>query len=192
MCIRDSPEDNVLLTLQYYATGSFIRVGGDFHGIHVSTAGKIVKDVSEALAALRPDFIFMPESEIEIKQIRQEFYNIAKFPSCIGALDCSHIRIRSPGGADPEIYCNGKNFFSINVQTISDAMLCIQNIVARRPGCSHDTTIFKNSAIKRQFDSGKFKDNVLVGDSGYPALKYLITPMLNPVTEVDNLFNESQ
>jgi len=187
-----SPEDKVLLMLRYYATGSFVRVDGDFVGIHVSTAGKIVKDVSEALAELRADFIYMPESEAERKQIRQEFYNIAKFPACIGAMDCTHIKIRSPGGDHPEIFRNRKGFFSINVQTISDAKLRIQNIVARWPGSSHDTTIFKNSVIKQQFDSAKFGDCVLVGDGGYPIMKYLLTPMLNPVTEVENLFNESQ
>lgn len=169
-----------------------MRVCGDFVGVHVSTAGKIIKDVSEALAALRPHFIYMPESEADMKKIRQEFYNIAKFPKCIGAIDCTHIKIRSPGGKEPEIFRNRKNFFSINVQTISDAKLRIQNIVARWPGSSHDSNIFRNSCIKRKFDEGKFQDNVIVGDSGYGIQRYLITPILNPSSPVEQLFNESQ
>lgn len=54
---------------------------------------KIVKQVLEALAALRPQFIYMPKNIGESRKIQQKFFNIAKFPSCIGAMDCTHIKI---------------------------------------------------------------------------------------------------
>lgn len=38
----------------------------------------------------------------------------------------------------------------------------------------------------------EFKDCVLVADSGYPMQSYMITPMLNPITNIENTFNESQ
>lgn len=160
------------MTLRYYATGSFIA---DFAGIHKTTGGKIIRDVSEALASLRPDFIKFPSNDVEIRQVKQDFFNIAKFPSCISALDCTHIKIRSPGGNDAEIFRNRKQFFSINVQTICDAHLNIQNIVARWPGSSHDANIFRNSAIKQRFDNKEFKDCVLLADSGYPMQSYHYT-----------------
>lgn len=161
-------------------------------GVHVSTAGKIIKEVSEAIARLRPYFVYMPETDAEIRQIRQEFFNIARFPTCIGALDCTHVKIRSPGATEPEIFRNRKGYFSINVQIISDAKLRIQNIVARWPGSSHDSNILKASSIKREFDNGKFKNNVLVADSGYAVQKHIITPLANPTTKAEKLFNESQ
>ncbi|GLV46575.1 uncharacterized protein CBL_20880, partial [Carabus blaptoides fortunei] len=43
-----------------------------------------------------------------------------------------------------------------------------------------------------RFESGEMGNNVLVGDSGYPIKKYLITPLLNPQTPPEHLFNESQ
>lgn len=53
----------MLLTLRYYATRSFVAACGDFSGVHESTAGKIIKRVSEAIASLRTEFIHMPETE---------------------------------------------------------------------------------------------------------------------------------
>ncbi|XP_065205515.1 putative nuclease HARBI1 [Planococcus citri] len=187
-----TPEQKVLLTLRYYATGSFEDAFAEFAGVHESTVEKIIKLVSEAIAELRPQFIYMPESDADITQIRQEFYNIAKFPRCIGALDCTHIKIRSPGGKEPEIFKNRNNYFSINVQTISDTKLRIQNIVARWPGSSLDSHILKCSRIRQHFESGKFKNNVLVADSGYGIQKYIITPLQDPKTAAEVLFNESQ
>lgn len=126
-----SAEHKVLLTLRYYATGSMLIVCGDFMGIHKSTASRIVKLVSHTIALLRPQFIKFPNNENDIKKTKQDFYNIAKFPMVIGALDCTHVKIKSPGGDTAEAYRNRKNFFSINVQIICDANLRIQDIVAR-------------------------------------------------------------
>ena len=127
----------------------------------------------------------------EMQRVRQDFYNIVKFSRCIGAIDCTHIRITSRDGDQAEIYRNRKNFFSLNVQTICDAKLRIQNIVVRWPGSCHDSTIFNHSVTKRRFDNDEFRDSVIVGDSGYAIKKYLITPLLNTETDAEKVFNES-
>jgi len=75
------------MTLRYYATGSFIATCADFAGIHKTTGGKIIIEVSKVLSGLRPDFINFPTTDEEIRQVKQDFFNIAKFPSCIGAID---------------------------------------------------------------------------------------------------------
>lgn len=124
--------------------------------------------------------------------MKQGFYNIAKFPRCIGALDCTHVKILSPGGEDDEIYRNRKNYFSINVQTICNSQLMIRSIVARWPGSTHDSMILHHSLIKKRLDAGEFGDGVIVTDSGYAIEGRIIIPMLNPVTEAENVFNESQ
>lgn len=180
-----SPEDKVLLTLRYYATGSMLIVCGDFIGIHKSTASRIVKLVSHNIAILRPQFVNFPNNENDLKKIKQDFYNIAKFPMVIGALDCTHVKIKSPGGDNAEVFRNRKNFFSINVQTICDANLKIQDIVARWPGSSHDSTIFNNSEIRRKLEIGEMRDCVLVADSGYAQRNYVMTLVGNPNTVID-------
>lgn len=39
----------------------------------------------------------MPDRAAEINTIQNQFYNIAKFPRVIGAIDCTHIKIQNPG-----------------------------------------------------------------------------------------------
>lgn len=73
---------------------------------------------------------------------------------------------------------------------MSDAKLKIQNIVARWPGSAHDSTIFENSRIKALMETS-FPDCFIVGDSGYPVENYLMTPLSNPITAAEILYNES-
>ncbi|KAJ3641886.1 hypothetical protein Zmor_028356 [Zophobas morio] len=186
-----SAENQVLLTLRFLATGSFLSVAGDFCGVHKSTASRTVKRVTVALANLRHRYIKMPQTYEEILTCRQQFFNIARFPRCIGAIDCSHVKIQSPGGDSAEIFRNRKQFFSLNVQTVSDTNLKILDIVSRWPGSAHDAHIFRNSALCARFEMGQFRDSVLVGDSGYPVKKYLVTPLLNINSNAENLYNES-
>lgn len=169
----------LFVALRFYATGSFLQVVADFAGIGKATACRIVHKVSRAIAQLHVIFIKMPSAHEEMIANSAEFYNIARFPKCIGALDCTHIRILSPGGPEPEVYRNLKFFFSFNVKAVCDGKCKIQNIVCRWPGSSHDSTIFNNSRIRAQFENGEFQGYVLVGDSGYGIKQYLITPLGN-------------
>lgn len=90
------------------------------------------------------------------------------------------------------MFRNRKGYFSVNVQVISDAKNNIIDIVARWPGSAHDSNIFENSVVRMRFENGDMGDGVLLGDSGYPVRKYLITPLNNPVTQGETLFNEAQ
>ncbi|KAF7989187.1 hypothetical protein HCN44_007717 [Aphidius gifuensis] len=95
-----------------------------------------------------------------------------------------------PGGNDAELYRNKKGFFSINVQVVCDADLEIIDIVARWPGSVHDSTIFLNLNIHTNFEAGRYGDVLLVDDSGYALSSYLLTPLRNPQTPAENLYNE--
>lgn len=91
------------------------------------------------------------------------------------------------GGNNAEIYRNRKGYFSLNVQAVADANNFIRDIVVRWPGSAHDTNIFENSLLRMRFENGEFNNGLLLGDSGYPIRSYLITPLLNPVTQGENL-----
>ncbi|XP_045778276.1 putative nuclease HARBI1 isoform X2 [Maniola jurtina] len=185
-----SVKEQLLLALRFYATGSMQQVVGDIAGVHKSTVCKCVFKVSSAIASLAGMFIQMPTNE-ELESISCQFYDIARFPKVIGAIDCTHIAIVSPGGETAELYRNRKGVFSYNVQTICDPNLKIRNIVCRWPGGSHDSTIFNNSNVKEIFERGQYGDYVLLGDSGYPAERYLLTPLRNPVTPGEILYNKT-
>jgi len=67
----------------------------------------------------------------------------------------------------------------------------ITDLVARWQGSVHDTTIFNNSRIRALFEAGTFGDGLLLGDGGYPVRSYLMTPLRNPRTRAQELYNES-
>ncbi|CAK1597293.1 unnamed protein product [Parnassius mnemosyne] len=86
------PVDQILITLRYYATGSYQRVIGDIFHIEQPT----VHRVTEKIAYMRSLFINMPTAE-ERLEVANDFYAIAGFPRVMGAIDCTHIKINSPG-----------------------------------------------------------------------------------------------
>nr|CAI5847400.1 unnamed protein product [Callosobruchus analis] len=101
------------------------------------------------------------------------------------------MRLQSPGGPDAEVFRNRKGYFSINTQVVGNNNLKIMDIVARWPGSAHGQTIFNSSRIKARFQNTEFGDNVLLGDSGYANQNYFLTTLLNPATQSQQLYNES-
>lgn len=185
-----SPLLQVLITLRFYATGSFQLMVGDNAGISKATVSRIVRKVSAVIASLRPRYVTFPSVE-ERPRIIQDFYQISHFPGILGAIDCTHIKIQSPGGNRAEIFRNRKGYFSINVQVISDANLQIRDIVARWPGSVHDSTIFNDSHVRAHYEMGTINEGILLGDSGYPLRRYLLTPYLHPETRGQRNYNAS-
>jgi len=123
--------------------------------------------------------------------IKVNFYLLNRFPKVLGAIDCTHIKLQSPSRMDGELYRNRKGFFSLNVQALVNSNLEFMDIVARWPGSSHDSNIFDNSRLKARMEILEFPDCVILGDSGYALSNYLLTPLANPITRGERLYNES-
>ena len=115
-----SPRNKVLLTLRFCATSSMQRVVGDLADVSVSSANRIIILVSREIALLKGRYISFPSKE-NIDTTKRMFYNIAQFPN--------------------------KDFYSLNVQVVSNAEMFITNIVARWAGSSHNSRIFTNSQL---------------------------------------------
>lgn len=164
-------------------------VVGDFSGVSKASACVIVRQVTEAICTLANIYISLPNTAVEIQEAKEKFYNIARFPMVIGAVDCTHVRIQSPGGDQAERFRNRKGYFSWNVQAVCNADLQIIDLVVRWPGSTHDQTIFNNSRLKVRMEN--MENTLLIGDSGYGLTNYLITPLAAPATPPENLFNES-
>ncbi|CAG4991801.1 unnamed protein product [Parnassius apollo] len=180
-----SPLHQLLLTLRFYALGTMLISVADFVGVSKSTAGRIVRDTSSAIAQLYDKYIYVHRRSAD------KFYRIAGFPRVLGAIDGTHIRIQSPCHLIGEEYRNRKGYFSLNVQGVCDADLKFINVVARWPGSTHDATIFNNSILRAECDAGQFGNRWLLGDSAYPNKPYLLTPVLNPVSEAEHRYNEA-
>ncbi|XP_055851311.1 putative nuclease HARBI1 [Episyrphus balteatus] len=165
----------LLIALRYYALGSIQLAVADFIGVSIATVHRTLKRVSQAIAKLAPRFVRMPETRMERLEAARNLYAIAKFPRTTGAIDCTHVRIQSPGGSDPELFRNRKGWFSLNVQTVAAADLKIIDIVARWQGSTHHQRIFNLSNSKQRFERGDFEHFIIIGDSGYANTRYLAT-----------------
>lgn len=179
----------VLLALRFYATGQFQRVSGDLIGVDVSTASRIVKKVSFAIAGRKNQFIKFPDAA-DMASVKRDFYRMANFPGVIGAIDCTHIPVINPGGQDSARFVNRKGYYSVNTQVVCDAGMKVTNIVAKWPGATHDSRIFQNSRLCVQLENQPHHGHLL-GDNGYACSNYLLTPLLRPQTAAEQRYNRS-
>ena len=177
----------LLLALRYYATGTFQQACGDLCDISQPSASRIIKQVSEAIARLKSQYIKFPTADM-LPQIKLEFWRICAFPNVVGTIDCTHIKVPCPGGENAKLFRNQKRFFSVNVQAVSGPNLEIQNIAARWPDSVHDARIFN---IHAQFERGDIQ-GMLLGDNGYPCRPYLMTPLADLQTAPERRYNAYQ
>lgn len=181
--------NQLLIALRFYATGAFQQLLGDHNNVAKSTICRTIKRVSQKIAALKPVYIKMPRMD-EIPSVKSSFYAIRHFPGVIGAIDCTHVRIQSPGGNNAELFRNRKGYFSLNIQAVCDSNLRIRNIISRWPGSVHDSTIFNDCPLKVDLEHGLYGNgSYLLGDNGYACKKYLLTPFLNPNGAAEEAYN---
>ncbi len=112
------PEQQVLIALRFFASGSFLQVIGDSLGVDKSTVSRVVRDVSLALNRRRDQFIKW-SSNNDADKIKNNFFSYAGFPCVIGCVDGTHVRIQAPHNNENN-YVNRKRYHSINVQGICD------------------------------------------------------------------------
>ena len=89
-----------------------------------------MKYVSTAIGKMYSNFTVFPEADAATREA-VKFYEKSDFPGVVGAIDCTHIRIQSPGGDNAELFRSRKRFFSLNVQAVCNADMLFTNLVAR-------------------------------------------------------------
>uniref|UniRef100_A0A3Q1ESG2 Putative nuclease HARBI1 n=1 Tax=Acanthochromis polyacanthus TaxID=80966 RepID=A0A3Q1ESG2_9TELE len=159
-----SVEEQILIALHFYASGTFYQVVGDNIGVDKSTVSDVVKAVSIALASL--------VSQPSISQTKHKFFLLGNMPNTIGVIDCTHVHIQAPHEKEWE-YINRKGRRSINIQLVGDADLIITNCV---------------SALYRELQTNR-PDAIILGDSAYPLLPWLMTPFFAATTPAQARFN---
>lgn len=148
--------------------------------------------VTRVIASLYSKYVKFPRTQREQQNTMYDFYAASKLPGVIGAIDCTHVPIQSPGGDDAEIYRNRKGYFSINVQLVCDQQYYISDAVVRWPGSVHDSTIFDHCRLRAELENHQLGEGYLVGDGGYACRQYVLTPLSNPLTEPEKAFNRAQ
>ncbi|XP_069616265.1 uncharacterized protein [Ranitomeya imitator] len=87
------PEEHLLVTLRFLATGESLSSLHFQYRIGISTLSGIVVDTCRALwNVLREEFIPVPTADMW-REIADKFLNVCDFPNCFGAVDGKHIRI---------------------------------------------------------------------------------------------------
>ena len=97
----------IMMALRFYATGSFLLVNADVHIVSRSSVSRVIRDVANCLVSVCQQYITMPTDQANLQNIMQGFHNIANFPNVVGALDGTHIRIKTPS-IDEHFYVNRK------------------------------------------------------------------------------------
>lgn len=115
------------------------------------------------------------------------FHTVAGFPSVVGIVDGTHIRIQAPSLQTERAYVNRKNQHSINVQVVVDYRGCFTSVVANWPGSAHDSFIMRNSNVWHAYEAGQLH-GIILGDSGYALRPWLMTPIRRPSTNAEQRF----
>jgi len=157
-----SAETQVLAALQFYATGSFQWVIGRSCGLSQSSVSLAINSVTNALVKRATEFICFPTDQQTLFTNKLSFHAIAGFPNVIGAIDCTHIAIKSPT-ANEEAYVNRKGVHTLNIQAVCDADMKILNVVAKWPGSTHDSFIWRSSSLHHMFEEGHVQCGWLIG-----------------------------
>ncbi len=86
--------------------------------------------VLKGIIKMASRYIRFPYTGGEQANIKRQFAAMSRFPNVIGAIDFTHIAIRTPH-ENEFIYVNRKHVYSINVQVICEPNMILTNVVAR-------------------------------------------------------------
>lgn len=110
------PMLQLLVTLRFYGAGTFQIVAGDLVNGSQPTVCRTIKKVTLLIARNLFRVVVRFPGASKLSSVMWDFYEIAHFPGLTGCIDCTHVRIKIPGGDDAEVYRNRKGVFSVNVQ----------------------------------------------------------------------------
>lgn len=150
-----APVIQFFVALHFYAHGSYQKSIGKDRDLSMSQASvsRCLHHVTTTIVehfAVR--FIKFPQTDEEILNVKNGFFEQFGLPGVLGAVDGTHIAIVPPpfGGIPPSlVYVNRIFFYSINCQIICDANLNILSVNSRYPGSVHDSGIRQMSRIFR-------------------------------------------
>ncbi|KAK9980270.1 hypothetical protein ABG768_013646 [Culter alburnus] len=172
-----SVEEQCFIALHFYACGTFYQVIGDNMGVRKSTVSNVVKAMSVALGSLINQFVSFPKDD-QTAQTKHKFFQMGNIPSTI-----------APCEREWE-YVNRNGRHSINIKLVGSADLIITNCVVKWPGSVHDARILRESALYRELQSHQ-PNGIVLGDSAYPLLPWLMTPFSVANTPEQERFNSS-
>jgi hypothetical protein len=86
------------ITLRHLSDPGFQRGVAEDAGCHQSTVSRVVGSTVEQICAGANRWIKFPTAAAEVQQPKEAWRLRRTFPSCIGAIDCTHVRIEKRRG----------------------------------------------------------------------------------------------
>jgi len=196
MCIR--PEKVLAIGLYRLAHGnSYVTIGAAF-GVGKSTVIEAVQDVVGALYELRDNFIKFPSNEAETRACINTFREASDLPNIVGAIDGTHIKIKSPIASSKDYFSRYQQYDFI-IQAVADGKKIFLDFSAGYPGTLHDARVMRNSLLYRRVENNEILQNpmarvgnhtiapYLVGDSAYPLSRWLQKPFPDATRDPDEI-----
>ena len=181
-----STERRLAINLWVLATpGEYCTVAHLF-GIARLTVCKITNETCRAIVQkLLPVYIRFPTGD-GLKEVVRGFKDKWGVPQCAGSIDGSHVPVTPPALNHTDYY-NRKGWYSVLVQAVVDHNYLFTDLCIGWPGGVHDARVLANSSIFKKVSSGIFLQGeeqvqgqtlrrLLLGDSAYPLIPFLIKP----------------
>ena len=113
------PLIKVLISLRFFASGSFQIIITDTFNVDQSTVSKAVHSVCNALVRRSHRFIKFPIAQ-GIQENKRKLYDFGNSPNIFGLTDGTYVRIIAPSQHEDQ-FVNRKDYHSINVQVVVNA-----------------------------------------------------------------------
>ncbi|XP_069830966.1 uncharacterized protein [Dendropsophus ebraccatus] len=114
-----SPEQRLLITLRFLATGETYSSLHQLFHVGKSTISGIIRTTCELIYQNLRTSVMPPHTEETWLQIAEGFKNEASFPNCIGAVDGRHLRVHQPPHSGSKSF-NNKKYFSVVLMAVAD------------------------------------------------------------------------
>ncbi|KAJ1181833.1 hypothetical protein NDU88_007032 [Pleurodeles waltl] len=184
------PQVQVLSVLHFLTSASFQTTVAMASGMSQPMFSNVLSRVLSALLKHMRSYIVLPQVE-DLPTVKGDFYALGHIPNIRGAIDGTHVALVPPPHRSEQVYRNRKSYHSMNVQMVCLADPYISHVNAMFPGSVHDAYILRNSSIPYVMGQLQRHRVWLLGDSGYPNLSWLLTPVRNPRTRADERYNEA-
>ncbi|XP_055906873.1 uncharacterized protein LOC129942096 [Eupeodes corollae] len=187
--IAIAPEQRLVLTLRFLATGHSFRDLAFAFRMGRSTVSAIVSETSVIIwKELVNEYMPAPTTD-HLKTVINDYYTRWKFPNCFGSIDGKHCQIKCPASSGSH-YFNYMHYFSIVLQAVADADKKFLTIEVGGRGKQSDGGTFAGSKLFTLLETEKFNvpppqallesnivlPNFLIGDEAYPLKPYLLRP----------------
>lgn len=118
------------------------------HGIFRASVSRIVHEVCGASNSTM-EYIMFPNDADTLRSLKADFFQLANFPNCVGAIDGTLIPINcnSMSGLGETAFICRKNVCALNIQVVADPNMRFLHINTCFPGASHDAYVLRSSGV---------------------------------------------